>query len=76
VLAKPDCNELLRKRNECYLLVAATVDSLNTIQAHVLKSWNFLILQMDGFLRRTVAGRGTSYARIAEDLSDSTTFSL
>jgi hypothetical protein len=41
LVGKPDCNELLRKRNECYLVVAATVDSLNTIQAHVLKSWNF-----------------------------------
>jgi len=32
------------------LLVAATVDFVDTIQAHILKSWNFLILQMDGFL--------------------------
>jgi hypothetical protein len=32
------------------LLVAATVDFLDTIQAHILKSWNVLILQMDGFL--------------------------
>jgi hypothetical protein len=38
------------EKKRMLLARSSTVDSLNTIQAHVLKLGNFLILQMDRFL--------------------------
>jgi len=44
------------------MLLARSSHRRHTIQAHILKSWNFLILHIDGFLAtyRPVRGRRTT----------------